>query len=91
MKEKNICVEACPLSNMLLGFTNDLRSHPVRYLLHKGIQATINSNVPGLFGYEGTTLDYVYAFLAWDLDLVDLKKLSMNGISYSAISQEEKT
>ena len=31
-------------------------------MLSLGIQASVNSDDPGLFGYEGVTLDYVYAF-----------------------------
>ncbi len=76
---------------MMLGFTTDLRTHPVRYMLTRGLQATISSCVPGVFDYQGVTLDYVYAFLCWDLDLVDLKKLSINGIKYgSGMEEEEK-
>ena len=37
VKEKDICLEACPISNLLLGYTTDLRSHPVRFMLHKGL------------------------------------------------------
>jgi adenosine deaminase CECR1 len=59
-------------------------------MLSKGIQATISSDDPGLFGYEGVTLDYVYAVGAWMLDLRDLKKLSLNGIKYASISEEKK-
>jgi adenosine deaminase CECR1 len=76
---------------MLLGYVTDLRNHPVRFMLHKGIQVSINSDNPGFFGYEGVTMDYVYAIIAWDLDLRDLKKLSLNGITYSSLSEEKKT
>ena len=41
-------------------------------------------------GYEGVTLDYLYAFLSWDLDIADLKKLCLNSIEFSGISKEEK-
>lgn len=34
---RDICVEACPLSNMVLGYTLDLRNHPVRYMMHHGL------------------------------------------------------
>lgn len=57
-------------------------------MLCKGLQATINSHNPGMYGYEGVTLDYLYAFLSWDLDLKDLKQLSLNGIKYSSIDRE---
>lgn len=57
-------------------------------MLSLGIQASVNSDDPGLFGYEGVTLDYVYAFGAWELSIRDLKKFSLNGIKYASISEE---
>lgn len=78
------------MSNLLLGYTLDLRNHPVKFMLTKGIQVSINSDDPGFFGYEGVTMDYVYATVAWDLELIDLKKLSLNGITYSTLSEKQK-
>ena len=83
-------MEACPLSNMVLGYTLDLRNHPVRYMLHQGLQASISSDDPGFFHYSGVTLDLLYVTLAWELDIWDLKKLSLNGIIYSTVSEEKK-
>mmetsp|Transcript_14107 Transcript_14107/g.13712 ORF Transcript_14107/g.13712 Transcript_14107/m.13712 type:complete len:170 (-) Transcript_14107:53-562(-) len=90
VKQRNICIEACPISNLLLGYTTDLRNHPVRFMLHKGIQASISSDDPGFFGYDGVTMDYFMATLTWELDLRDLKKLSLNGITYASISEDKK-
>ncbi len=90
VRDKDICVEACPISNLLLGYTIDLRNHPIRYMLTKGIQVSISSDDPGFFGYDGVTMDYAYAALAWELDLKDLKKMSLNGIVYSSVSEEKK-
>ena len=59
-------------------------------MLHKGLQASISSDDPGFFGYEGVTMDYLFAYLAWDLDIRDLKKLSLNGITYSSVSEAHK-
>ncbi len=75
---------------MVLGYTKDLRQHPVSYLIRRGIQASISSDDPGLFGYQGVTLDYVYATGAWDLNLRDLKQFSLNGIKYASISDTLK-
>ncbi len=83
--KRDICVEACPLSNMVLGYTKDLRVHPVRFMMHHGLQVSISSDDPGFFHYSGVTLDFVYVTLAWELDLLDLKKLCINGIKYSSI------
>ena len=32
----------------------------------------------------------VYVTLAWELDIADLKRLSLNGITYSTVSEEVK-
>ena len=58
---------------MVLGYTKDLRTHPVRFMLHHGLQISISSDDPGFFHYSGVTLDFVYVTLAWELDLLDLK------------------
>jgi len=90
VKEKDICLEVCPMSNFLLGYSFDLRTHPVSYMLTRGIQATISSDDAGFFGYEGVTMDYLYAAGAWTLDIKDLKQLSLNGITYSTLTEAEK-
>jgi len=35
--KRDICIESCPLSNMVLGYCKDLRTHPVRFMLHHGL------------------------------------------------------
>jgi adenosine deaminase CECR1 len=90
VKEKGICIECCPVSNFVLGYITDLRNHPVRGLLHAGLPVSINPDDPGFMNYEGVTLDYVYSYLAWDLDIADLKQLCLNSLIYSSISENEK-
>jgi len=41
-------------------------------------------------GYEGVALDYLYVFLAWDLDIADLKQLVLNSIKYASVSEADK-
>lgn len=90
VKEKGICIECCPVSNFVLGYITDLRNHPVRGLLHAGLPVSINPDDPGFMNYEGVTLDYVYSFLAWDLDIADLKQLCLNSLIFSSISEDDK-
>ena len=75
---------------MVLGYTLDLRCHPTRAFLHQGIPVSISPDDPGFFDAEGVTLDYVYAFMAWELNLADLKKLCINSLDYSVIPDQEK-
>lgn len=35
-------------------------------------------------------MDYVMTTIAWEFDIRDLKKLSLNGITYSSMSDEKK-
>jgi adenosine deaminase len=35
--ERDICIEACPLSNKVLGYTLDLKIHPIRWMLYHGL------------------------------------------------------
>ncbi len=90
VKVHDINVEVNPLSNQILGYVEDLRVHPARYLLQRGIQCSISPDDPGVFGYEGVTYDYWTIFLAWELDLKAMKKLVMNSITYSSLSEPEK-
>ena len=69
VKEANISLEVCPLSNSILAYTLDLRSHPARFLMNQGVQVTMNSDDPGFYGYSGVTLDYAIALLAWQLSI----------------------
>ena len=75
---------------MVLGYTLDLRQHPIRDLMFHGLQFSISSDDPTFFNYEGVNLDYTFATIAWELELRDLKKLSLNGIKYSSISDAKK-
>ena len=51
---------------------------------------SISPDDPGFFDAEGVTLDYVYAFLAWELNLADLKKLCVNSLEHAMIGEEDK-
>jgi len=90
IKKKDICLEVCPLSNQILGYVGDLRVHPVNYLLRHGIQCTISSDDPAIFGYNGLSYDYWSILLAWQLDLQAIKKLAMNSLSYSSLPEANK-
>jgi len=88
--ERNIGYEICPISNFILGYTLDMRWHPVRYLMSKGVAVTISSDDPVFWDYQGIDLDFTYAFLAWQLDLKDVKQLAINSIKQSSVSESAK-
>lgn len=83
-------VEVSPVSNQELNYVSDLRNHPARVLLADGVPCSINSDDPGVYGYDGLSYDFWEAFMAWDLDVAKLKKLITNSIEYSSLTGEEK-
>lgn len=90
IREKNRLVEVSPISNQILGYVSDLRNHPARVLLSNGVQCSISSDDPSVYGYEGLSYDFWMAYVYWDLDVKALKKLVFNSINYSSMNENEK-
>jgi adenosine deaminase CECR1 len=90
IRRQDIALEICPLSSQILHFIHDLRTHPAIGYLRAGIPCVISSDDPAVFGYGGLSYDFWSAYMAWNLDLGDLKKLCFNSIRYSLLPENEK-
>ncbi|KAK3606695.1 hypothetical protein CHS0354_004672 [Potamilus streckersoni] len=91
LKSKNIAIEANPVSNMMLGYVQDQRHHPAITYFRYGVPVVISADDPATFGYDSFTIDWYEAFMAWGLNLADLRQLANNSLQYSAMSAEEKS
>lgn len=90
VKTNNIALEVCPLSNQILGYIENLRMHPASEYINRGLPVTISSDDPSIFNYDGLSYDFWSAFMAWELDLRQMKRLALNSIEYSAMTPNEK-
>lgn len=90
VKEKNVCLECCPVSNRVLGYCSDLRTHPARGLLAQGVKISLSPDDQGFWDAEGVTLDYVLAYVAWGLDLADIKQLCLNSLEFASTDEAHK-
>ncbi len=90
VKKQDICIEVCPISNQMLGYVGDLRLHPAAGYLRQGVQCVICSDDPQLFLTKGLSYDFWEAIMAWNLTLADIKKLCLNSITYSSLTDTEK-
>jgi adenosine deaminase CECR1 len=89
VKERNIAIEVCPISNQVLGYVADLRNHPAALYINSGLPVVICPDDPAL--WKSTfSHDFYEAFMSWGLDLKCLKQLAMNSLIYSAMEPEEK-
>jgi len=90
IRTQNKLVEVSPISNQVLGYVSDMRNHPARVLLSNGVQCSINSDDPSVYGYTGLSYDFWVALVYWELDVKALKKLVFNSINYSSLNENEK-
>jgi adenine deaminase len=78
----------CPLSNVALGVVPDLRSHPLRRLMHAGVKVTINSDDPPFFGGY-VNANYLAVVEALSLDVDDVMSLAYNSFTASFAEPDE--
>jgi adenosine deaminase CECR1 len=89
VKTRGIAVEVCPISNQILGFVPDLRNHPAVSYINAGLPVVLSSDDPGIMRHS-LSHDFYVAFMAWGLDLRDLKQLAIDSLVHSAMNSEEK-
>ncbi|QTD54710.1 adenosine deaminase [Parasphingorhabdus cellanae] len=87
LRDNQMTLTVCPLSNLSLCVVNDLRDHPLKKMLDLGLRATVNSDDPSYFGgylndnYEATAS-------ALDLDKDDIVALAKNSFRGSFLDEE---
>jgi adenosine deaminase len=72
LRERDVCVEVCPISNRLSGAIRKSESHPLREFQQHGVPFVICSDNPGIHG-RGLNEDYAAA-VAEGVDLPTLEK-----------------
>eukprot|EP00744_Colponema_vietnamica_P001478 GILI01002447.1.p1 GENE.GILI01002447.1~~GILI01002447.1.p1 ORF type:complete len:498 (+),score=167.97 GILI01002447.1:127-1620(+) len=90
VKRRDVCMEICPISNQVLGYYKDMRTHPATSFLRDGVCVTVSNDDAALFQYSGVTHDWAWATVAWELDLSMIKKLLLNSLRYSNLSASAK-
>ena len=87
--DDGIALTVCPLSNLKLCVVKDMRDHPLKMMLNKGLLATINSDDPSYFG--GYMNDNYFSVAdALSLSKENLVQLAKNGFTASFLSEPEK-
>jgi adenosine deaminase len=79
----------CPLSNLRLRVVDDLRHHPLRRMMDKGVLVTVNSDDPAYFGGY-VNRNYVAVSEALGLDRDEIAAIVRNGIKVSLMTAAEK-
>ena len=89
LREKQIPLTVCPLSNVKLCVFEKLENHNLKKLLDKGLMVTVNSDDPAYFGgYINKNLIKCQKVL--NLSAEDVKKLVVNSFKSSFLDIDEK-
>lgn len=86
---EKIGLTVCPLSNLKLCVVKDMRKHPLKTMLDRGMMATVNSDDPAYFGGYMNE-NFIAAAEALNLTRDDILTLAKNAVQVSFLSESEK-
>ena len=87
--KKQIPLTVCPLSNTSLRVVDDIKKHPLKRLMDRGLLVTVNSDDPAYFGGY-INENYLAVAEGLNLSREDLCQLAKNSIKASLLSEKEK-
>ena len=89
LRDEQIPLTVCPLSNVRLCVFKKLEDHNLKKLLDKGLMVMVNSDDPAYFGgYLNTNL--IECQKALNLSKEDIKRLAINSFKSSFLEDDEK-
>ena len=89
LRKKRIPLEICVVSNVRTRVFESVEAHPIRRYFEDGLMVTVNSDDPTMFN---TSITQEYSLLVQKLGftLEDIKKLTLNGVEASFMSDKDK-
>lgn len=88
LKEHQVPVEMCPISNLRTGVVRSVAEHPIRNFFDEGLLVTVNTDDPKMFQ---TSLVEEYAALIRDLGFTFAEIVTLAGNAIDASWAEEST
>lgn len=89
MKERNICLELCPISNEILGLTPRASGHAMYQLLANNVHCTVSSDNGTLFRSSLSHDFYQVMVGKADMGLYGWKQLVLWSLQHSCLDAEE--
>ena len=89
LKDSQIPLTVCPLSNIKLCVFDKLENHNLKLMLDKGLRVVVNSDDPAYFGGYLNT-NFIETTKALNLSLDDIKTLIQNSFKSSFLDESAK-
>jgi len=87
--DRKMPLTVCPLSKLKLTVVSDLKDHPLREMLQKGLLATVNSDDPAYFGGY-MNANYIEVAEALKLSKEEICQLAKNAFEASFLDENKK-
>ena len=89
LKDNQIPLTVCPLSNIKLRVFKNLKEHSLKKMLNKGLMVMVNSDDPAYFGGY-INQNFIECQKALNLSMEDVKTLIINSFNSSFLKEEKK-
>ncbi|KAI5124292.1 hypothetical protein M0805_008900 [Coniferiporia weirii] len=91
VREKDIAIEVCPISNEVLRLTSSMPAHPLPVLLNNGVPVALSSDDPAIFGNMGLSFDFFQVLVASEVNgLFTLKDVALQSLKHSMMGDAQK-
>ncbi|PWZ00468.1 Metallo-dependent hydrolase [Testicularia cyperi] len=92
VKRHDICIEICPISNQVLGYTSSIAAHPsLLALLNQNVPVALSNDDASIFENFGLSYDfYQLAVSSKSTSLVSLATLARTSLRHSLVDQNTK-
>ena len=89
LRDRDITLDMCPISNLKLGVASSIKEHSLRTLFDAGVRCTINTDDPICFG---NTLFDDYEIVARESGFTkrELLKLARNGFEVALVDEDKR-
>ena len=89
LKERQIPLEICVVSNIRTQVCKSFKEHPVRNYFKDGLMTTVNSDDPTMFD-TSITNEYLVLIKKFGFSLEEIRKINLNSLDASFMSNNEK-
>jgi len=79
LRDRNIQLNVCPTSNVLLGIVESYEKHPIKVLVENEVPVTINTDDLLIFG-QSIDKEYIHLFKSGTLTAEELDKIRLRGL-----------
>lgn len=91
VKQKNVMIECCPISNEILRFTDTLAAHPLVDYIAQGVPLALASDDCTQFGNKGLTPDLFFTFMSLEnVSLITIRELTRQSILHARMKPDVK-